>query len=256
MSRWIVITAGILLASPAWAGTVAVSNRDCAGLVTEHVADADVAFRPGVDARGRKVAPADLNGGYAQIQAPREIEFDVSVDLRNFLGGPAADAQAQSAATAAADSAAAAATAAETAAQSAEGAALADPTNSALAAAADSARTGADAAAAAVTAKDKSAAASQSAAAAAAASAADPGNAPLAAVAASAQTASASASAANLSMTKAFAEAARIGQFIGRPVVGRVKVRGHQVYFNGQLIGDAARHAVIEACRKRTAKAD
>lgn len=240
-------------AGPAGAGKVVVSTRDCARLVTEHTPAPDVAYRPGVDARGRKVVPADLNGGYPQIKAPREIEFDVRVDLRNFLGGPAADAQAQSAAVAAADSATAATVSAESAAQQAETASDLDPTNTALAAAAAAARAAADTAAAAVAAGGKSAAASQAATAASDAAAADPGNAPLAAAAASAQSTAAAAVAASTAMDKSFAEAARIGQFVDRPVVGRIKVRGGKVYFNGELIGDAAGNAIAEACRARAA---
>lgn len=243
-------------AAPAGAGKVVIAGRECARLVTEHVPAPDVAYRPGTDARGRKVAPADLNGGYSRIQVPKEIEFDISVDLRNFLGGPKADAQAASASVAAADSAAVSGTAAEAAAQQAEAASLADPANTALAAAAASARTAANAAAASVEAGDKSAAAKQAADAAASAAAADPLNAPLAAAATAAQSAADAAVAASAALDKSYVEAARIGQFVGRPVVGRVKVRGHQVFFNGQLIGDSARQAIIETCRARIASGE
>lgn len=240
---------------PALAGEVIIAGRDCARLITEHVPAPDVAYRPGTDAYGRKVAPADLNGGYRQIALPKEIEFDVSVDLRKFLGGPTADAQAASASVAAADSAAASSTAAEAAAQQAESASLADPTNTVLAAAASSTRTAANTAAASVEAGDKSAAAKQAADAASLAAAADPLNAPLAAAASIAQSAANSAVAASKEMDNSYTKAARIGQFIGRPVVGRVKVRGQKVFFNGQLIGDSARHAIVEACRAQIAGA-
>ena len=257
ISRLICASIAVLCwVGPAWAGKVVISSRECARLVTEHVPAPDVAYRPGTDASGRKVAPADLNGGYPQIPIPKEIEFDVSVDLRNFLGGPKADAQAASASVAAADSAAASSTAAEAAAQQAEAASLADPTNTALAAAASSARTAANTAAAAVGAGDKSAAAKQAADAATSAAVADPLNAPLAAAATVAQSAANTAVAASTAMDKSYIEAARIGQFVGRPVVGRVKVRGHKVFFNGQLIGDSARQAIIESCRAQTAGAE
>lgn len=249
------VIAVLCCAGPTWAGTVVISGRDCARLVTEHVPAPGVAYQPGTDSRGRKVAPADLNGGYSQIKVPREIEFDVSVDLRNFMGGPKADAQAASASVAAADSAFTSGTAAETAAQQAEAASAADPANTALAAAAASARAAANNATAAVQAGDKSAAAKQAADAATLAAAADPLNAPLAAAAAAAQSTADAAVAASTAMDKSFVEAARIGQYVGRPVVGRVKVRGHKVFFDGQLIGDSARQAVIETCRAQTAGA-
>ncbi len=57
--------------------SVWVSPPDCAALVA-HRPDADVAYQPGVDARGRPVAPADLPG-----HEPLEIDADqVSIDLR------------------------------------------------------------------------------------------------------------------------------------------------------------------------------
>jgi len=155
------LAAAASAAGPAAAGTVTVGARDCDRLLSEHVPAPDVAFQPGHGVRGKRVAPADYGGGYPRIEAPAEIAFDVRVDLRTFLGGPAADAAAASAAVAASDRAAAA------------------------------------------------------------------------------QEASAD----------AFAEAARIGRFLGEPVVGRVTLRGHEVYFNGELIGDAARAAIAEECR-------
>lgn len=59
-----------------------VSSRDCARLV-EHRARADVEYKPGVDARGRPVKPADLNPGPA-IAPPQSFSFDVNVDLKKF----------------------------------------------------------------------------------------------------------------------------------------------------------------------------
>ncbi|MCH6591286.1 MAG: hypothetical protein IH806_12425 [Proteobacteria bacterium] len=84
-----------LLPAPAAAAAeyvVKVTAGDCRRVVA-HVAAADVEYRPGVDVRGRKVAPADLGGG-PPIKLPDEIAFDIKVDLRNFLGGPDADARA------------------------------------------------------------------------------------------------------------------------------------------------------------------
>ena len=59
----------VLLGSPADAQTnVSIDRRDCARLV-RYVAPADVAYKPGVDAHGRKVVPADI-GGCPQIVLP------------------------------------------------------------------------------------------------------------------------------------------------------------------------------------------
>ena len=49
-----------VLGGPARAALLSVKPDDCAALVA-HVPDDDVAYRPGVDVRGNKVAPADLN---------------------------------------------------------------------------------------------------------------------------------------------------------------------------------------------------
>lgn len=57
--------------------TVWVSPPDCAALVA-HTPDQSVEYQPGVDARGRSVAPADLPG-----HEPLDIdEEQVSIDLR------------------------------------------------------------------------------------------------------------------------------------------------------------------------------
>ena len=130
--------AGLLPAAAAAGQVVTVTAGDCRRVVA-HVAAADVEYRPGLDVRGRKVAPADLGGG-PPIKLPDEIAFDIKVDLRNFLGGPAADARAASAAVTAADEAAAAAVTAETAAVAAEAAATeAEAISAAATAAADAA---------------------------------------------------------------------------------------------------------------------
>ncbi len=268
-----------LLAAPAAAGqVVTVTVHDCRRVVA-HVASADVDYRPGVDVRGRKVAPADVGGG-PPIILPDEIAFDITVELRNFLGGPEADSRAASAAVTAADEAAAAAVTAESAAVAAEAAAAAaqplsetaaaaaaaDPTNAALAAAAATAaadaasvatpaaaaRAAADAADAAVIAEDKAAAAQQAADSAAAAGAAavtaagtDPAKVTLKnlgtaanTTATAAGTGAADSTAANTARTKAFTDAARIGENLGEPVIGRVRIKGTRVYFNDRLLGD------------------
>ena len=68
--------------------TVEITEADCR-LLTRHRPDADVAFQPGVDARGRAVAPADLNGGRPGLETPRRIVIPIEVDLFERFGVPA-----------------------------------------------------------------------------------------------------------------------------------------------------------------------
>ncbi len=66
---------------------VAITRADCARLI-EHVPAPDVAYQPGVDAYGRAVAPADLNGDTA-IQVPETLHIPIEIDLQERLGIPA-----------------------------------------------------------------------------------------------------------------------------------------------------------------------
>ncbi|TQV79114.1 hypothetical protein [Denitrobaculum tricleocarpae] len=72
--------------------TIEISDADCR-LLTRHQPDADVAFQPGVDARGRPVAPADLNGGgqagFSRLETPKRIVIPIEVDLFERFGVPA-----------------------------------------------------------------------------------------------------------------------------------------------------------------------
>ena len=61
----------------AHAATATVSASTCAQL-TEHVADSSIAYKPGVDAMGRKVAPADLGGGF-KFTPPKEIKIPIQI---------------------------------------------------------------------------------------------------------------------------------------------------------------------------------
>jgi len=63
---------------------VVVSDSDCRWL-TRHVPDADVAYVPGRDVRGRSVAPADLPGS-TSLNLPREIPIALTIPLTTFLG--------------------------------------------------------------------------------------------------------------------------------------------------------------------------
>lgn len=68
------------------AAKVRISRKDCRRLV-RHRARADVTYMPGVDVRGRKVAPADLDGGI-QLALPDVYEFNITKDLSSYLKGP------------------------------------------------------------------------------------------------------------------------------------------------------------------------
>lgn len=60
--------------------TVTVTRQDCARLV-RHMPSADVAYQPGVDVKGRKVAPADLPGSGADLKIlPEVLEFTIAVN--------------------------------------------------------------------------------------------------------------------------------------------------------------------------------
>ncbi|HLF58504.1 MAG TPA: hypothetical protein VI732_02635 [Alphaproteobacteria bacterium] len=241
--------AGAIFPGSAAAETVVITRADCQRLV-RHVPAPDVEYQAGKDAYGRDVVPADLNGGYGDIKPPEVITFQLKVNLRNFQGGPEADAQAASAAVGASTKAATAASLALIAASTAETAAAADPGNAELAAAATETRAAATAANAAVTAGDKSAAAANAANAAAAASALAPGDPDLAEAAQAVGTAAQDAAQANDALNRQFRSAERIGQFYGEPVVGNVTVKGDQVYFNDRPILDPEQAELAAACQK------
>lgn len=70
-------------AAPAAADQVRVSKRDCQNLVRHQAASAE--YKPGVDAHGRRVAPADVGGG-SSIKVPTEITIDIGIDLAEKYG--------------------------------------------------------------------------------------------------------------------------------------------------------------------------
>ncbi len=80
----------LLAAAPARAHEekveVAITRADCARLV-EHVPAPDVAYQPGVDAYGRAVAPAELDGG-TPIEIPETIHIPIEIDLLDHFGIP------------------------------------------------------------------------------------------------------------------------------------------------------------------------
>ncbi|CAA6605582.1 conserved exported hypothetical protein [Rhodospirillaceae bacterium LM-1] len=95
----LIITLGLLASGQAWSDeTVKISRQDCSRLI-HHAPSADVAYKPGVDVKGRAVAPADLGGGANNIKLlPDVLEFNVSINpvdyqARNALAKQKADAQ-------------------------------------------------------------------------------------------------------------------------------------------------------------------
>lgn len=72
---------------PAGAQTIAITSTDCATL-RAHVAMPGVAYEPGVDVRGKPVAPADLPGG-AGIELPEFVHIPITIDLEARFGIPA-----------------------------------------------------------------------------------------------------------------------------------------------------------------------
>lgn len=89
--RTFVSTAALLVAIvliySAKAQTVTITASDCTNFV-RHVPSSDVTYKPGVDVKGRAVAPADLGGG-VQIKAPTEFSIPITIDLQKRLGIPA-----------------------------------------------------------------------------------------------------------------------------------------------------------------------
>ncbi len=82
--------AGLSLAgaiAPARAETIAVTREDCAK-VAAHAPAPDVAYRPGVDARGNPVAPADLEGSPRLDLDAEGVAVDIEVPIRAFTGTP------------------------------------------------------------------------------------------------------------------------------------------------------------------------
>lgn len=63
-----------------------IAESECRNL-TIHQPSPDVKYRPGTDALGRQVAPADL-GNRQRFQPPREITIDVTRQLGRASGNP------------------------------------------------------------------------------------------------------------------------------------------------------------------------
>lgn len=70
------------------AQTIRVTDRDCTALVA-HQPAADVAYRPGVDARGQGQAGNPGRSRRApKIAVPKEFNIPITVDLQKRLGIP------------------------------------------------------------------------------------------------------------------------------------------------------------------------
>lgn len=64
---------------------IRVSHDACRNLARYQPAP-DVAYRPGVDARGRSVTPADL-GPSRPLVLPDVVSFDINMDLKKYSQG-------------------------------------------------------------------------------------------------------------------------------------------------------------------------
>lgn len=71
------------IASPALAQKATVTDKDCRQLV-DYTASQDPSYKPGVDARGRSVAGADLPSSQPQIGMPQNFTFDLNASLSGF----------------------------------------------------------------------------------------------------------------------------------------------------------------------------
>ena len=254
-------------------GTVIITVRDCKRLLV-HATRPDVTYKPGVDVRGRKVASADYAGDI-KLKLPDNYAFDIPVDIRRFMGGPAADAKAESAAVIAADKATTAGTAAGTAATDAEAASTVAATlagagtitaaeAASIAAFATAARTAADAADSAVTAEAKATSSATAAAAAKSASdasisiaGADAAKAALktagdtaAASSTTATSRAADSAVANTARTAEFEKAARIGAAQATVGTVRYNISSGRLTFNGQSLTPEAQTELAHKCRE------
>ena len=66
---------------------IVISPSDCASL-TAHVPDESVAYAPGVDMRGRAVAPADLAGQEPLEIDAAEVGIDPRIPLSEYYDAP------------------------------------------------------------------------------------------------------------------------------------------------------------------------
>lgn len=92
--RVVMLGLGLALAVPVWAGETTrleVSRQDCARLVRAvPLGQAPAEYQPGVDVKGRRVAPADLpDSPNTQIKLPETVTIDLGFNLFDKYGlGP------------------------------------------------------------------------------------------------------------------------------------------------------------------------
>jgi len=77
-----------LSAAPALAEPVAVIDTATCRLLERHRPAPDVAYKPGVDVKGRNVAPADLPAERG-LNLPQNIAVDIRIPVRTLLGNAA-----------------------------------------------------------------------------------------------------------------------------------------------------------------------
>ena len=75
-------------AGQAGGGPVSVTEADCR-LLERYVPADDVAYRPGVDVRGKPVVPADASP-HGRIATPQQVAIDLSLPLRDVAARPPA----------------------------------------------------------------------------------------------------------------------------------------------------------------------
>jgi len=85
-TAFVLVITIIYAAAASRAQTVVVTARDCTALA-QYVPDRSVDYKPGVDADGKPVVPADLGGG-TRIELPKEFQIPITVDLQKRLGIP------------------------------------------------------------------------------------------------------------------------------------------------------------------------
>lgn len=61
---------------------MAITKSDCQALATYHTPKG-VEYQPGVDVNGKRVAPADLPGGFT-YNLPEKVEFDVRINPLDY----------------------------------------------------------------------------------------------------------------------------------------------------------------------------
>jgi len=87
IALFLIVPAVALAQAPApQSPQVIITESECRNL-TIHTPSPDVKYRPGTDAQGRQVAPADL-GNRQRFQPPREISIDVTRRLGSAAGNP------------------------------------------------------------------------------------------------------------------------------------------------------------------------